>query len=85
MSSIQDVSPEELAKLFHHYEEALAGDFNCESRGRHRASWDQTPQDERRLRVAAVRLALMELASTPSPEGNERDYFTKPGEAEWGC
>jgi hypothetical protein len=29
MSSIQDVSAEQLAKLFHHYREALPHDYDC--------------------------------------------------------
>jgi len=85
MSLIQDVSPEELARLFYHYEEALAGDFHCESKKHHGTSWEQASNNERRLRVAAARLALLEL-STTSPAGKiNRDYFPKPGEAEWGC
>ena len=62
--SIQDVSAEQLAKLFHHYQEALTHDFNC-SGGKNTAhSWDQTPQNERNLMVAAARLAPLELAAT---------------------
>jgi hypothetical protein len=84
MWSIEDVSAEELAKLFHHYRGALAHDFGFPASGETAASWDHAPQNERKLMVAAARLALLELAtaSTPSPS---RKYFAKPGEADWGC
>jgi len=85
MSLIQDVSPEELAKLFHHYQEALAGDFDCQPEKACAPSWDQTPPTERKLRIAAVRMALLELAATSPGDGRNREYYAKPGEAEWGC
>jgi hypothetical protein len=86
MASIQSVSAEELARLFHHYQEALAHDFDCRAREDETASsWDQTPQNERKLLVAAARLALLELAATSEPESENRRYFAKPGEADWGC
>lgn len=87
MSTIQDVSAEQLAKLFHHYREALAEDFHCNGKGSEEASssWDRTSQDERKLMVAAARLALLELATTSSPNDPSRKYFAKPGEADWGC
>jgi len=85
MSSIQDVSAEQLAKLFHHYREALAQDFNCKVSEDATPSWDRTSQQERKLMVAAARLALLELAATSSPEDPSRKYFAKPGEADWGC
>jgi hypothetical protein len=85
MSTIQDVSAEQLAKLFHHYREALARDFNCQAKEEAPASWDQTSNQERKLMVAAARLALLELAETSSPDDASRKYFAKPGEADWGC
>lgn len=84
MWSIQDVSPEELAKLFHHYRGALAHDFACENSGCS-SLWDRTRQQERKLMIAAARLALLELASSPEPAPKKRPYFANPGEAEWGC
>jgi hypothetical protein len=85
MSSLQNVSAEDLAKLFHHYHEALAHDFH--GRMSHEAawSWEQAPQDERKLMIAAVRLTLLELSDPPEEEPPHRPYFAKPGEAEWGC
>ena len=85
MSSIQNVSPEELVKLFHHYQEALASDFDCQAGKEGAASWEQTPPNERKLRIAAARLALMELASTSPEDKANHEYYAKPGEAEWGC
>jgi len=85
MWSIQDVSAEELAKLFHHYRGALAHDFDCQNGEEAGSSWDRTPQSERKLMVAAARLALLELATAPAQADANRPYFAKPGEADWGC
>jgi hypothetical protein len=82
MSTILGVEPEELAKLFHQYQQLLGGDF--ESRSECLSSWEHTPSNERRLLVAAARLTLDEL-SFKSEEKPTRPYFAKPGEAEWGC
>jgi hypothetical protein len=81
--SIQEVSAEELAKLFHHYKEALAEDFHGLAAEDASLSWDRAPQNERKLMVAAARLALLELAATDQQPG--RKYFATPGEADWGC
>jgi hypothetical protein len=85
MSTIQDVSAEQLAKLFHHYREALAHDCDGHGIRQESSSWDRAPQNERKLMVAAARLALLELATTPVPSNPSRKYYAKPGEAEWGC
>ncbi len=86
MTSIQEISAEELAKLFHHYHETLAHDFACSSStGFANHSWDETPQNERNLMVAAARLALLELGAASDQNNPARKYFAKPGEADWGC
>jgi len=85
MWSIQDVSAEELARLFHHYRGALAHDFECESEKEALSPWDRTSPSERKLMVAAARLALLELAAAQAQEQSTRAYFAKPGEADWGC
>ncbi len=85
--SIQDVSAEQFAELFHHYHEALAPDFNCNSEQRDE-SWHGIPDNQRRRLIAAVRLALLDVGSATSDAPSEADsarYFAKPGEAEWGC
>jgi hypothetical protein len=84
MWSIEDISAEELAKLFHHYRGALAHDFDCHTEDA-KSTWDHAPQQERKLMVAAARLALMELATTGTQADSNRQYFAKPGEADWGC
>jgi hypothetical protein len=82
--SIQEVSAEQLAELFHHYHQALAPDFGRQAEQDHRA-WRDVPQQDRSRMVAAARLALLEIDSLhPEPEDRRR-YFAKPGEAEWGC
>jgi hypothetical protein len=81
--SIQDVGAEELAKLFHHYHEALAEDFHGLAPEDAGLSWERAPQSERKLMVAAARLALLELAANEREPG--RSFFAKPGEAEYGC
>lgn len=85
MSSIHNVSAEDLAKLFHHYQEALATDFHGHARQQADYSWEQAPQNERKLMIAAARLTLLELAATSEGEPANRQYFAMPGEADWGC
>jgi hypothetical protein len=85
MWSIEDVSAEQLAKLFHHYRGALAHDFGAQGAAEGASSWDRAPQQERKLMVAAARLALLELATAGEPSSPSRKYFAKPGEADWGC
>jgi hypothetical protein len=81
--SIQEVAPEQLAELFHHYHQALASDFQCASKPSE--TWDQVPDRERNRLIAAARLALLELTATAREYEDSRRYFAKPGEAEWGC
>jgi hypothetical protein len=85
MSSLHNVSAEDLAKLFHHYHEALAHDFH--GRMSHEAtwSWEQAAPDERKLMIAAARMTLLELGAAAEEGRANRQYFAKPGEAEWGC
>jgi hypothetical protein len=85
VSTIQDVSAEQLAKVFHHYREALAHNGSGQPGGEELSSWDRTPQDERKLMVAAARLALLELATPAAKPSTGRKYYAKPGEADWGC
>jgi hypothetical protein len=85
MSSINNVCAEELAKIFHHYHEALAHDFHGHASREAEVSWEQAPQDERKLMVAAARLTLLELGAASESEQVDRKYFAKPGDADWGC
>jgi hypothetical protein len=67
MTNLQEVAPEELAKLFFHYREALAPDFQgAPSRAQNLATgaeWDEAAGSERELMVATARLVLRELSS----------------------
>ena len=85
MSTIQDCSAELLAKVFHHYHEALAHDNADRGHEDGTSTWDRTSDQKRKLMVAAARLALLELSTTPAPAATSRKYFAKPGEADWGC
>ena len=85
MSTIQDCSAEQLARIFHHYREALGHDCDSHEGSERCSYWDRTPADERKLLRAAARLALLELATTPAEPTPYRKYFANPGEAEWGC
>jgi len=82
--SIQEVSAEQLAELFHHYDHALRADHNRASKPNPEA-WEQMPHQERSRLVAVARLALLDLTSTVGKREDARRYFAKPGEAEWGC
>jgi hypothetical protein len=83
LMSIEEVSAEQLAELFHHYHETLAPDFGCAAKPSQ--PWERLPEGERHCLVAAARLALVELRSTAKEPEDSRRYFAKPGEAEWGC
>ena len=84
MLSIQEVSAEQLAKLFHHYQGALA--HGCAGHNNEDgSSWDRTPPNERKVMIAAARLTLLELSTAPPQSSPSRKYSAKPGEAEWGC
>jgi hypothetical protein len=82
--SIQEVAPEQLAQLFHRYHQALAPYFDCSEKASPE-SWDHIPAQEKSRLVAAARLALLELSATAHEQEASRQYFAKPGTAEWGC
>jgi hypothetical protein len=83
--SIQEVSAEELAKLFHHYERALFEVLHDLRKEDASLSWEQVPQNERELMVAAARLTLLEFGAPVEKEPVDLRHFAKPGEANWGC
>ena len=85
MSTLHNVSAEDLAKVFHHYHEALENDFHGHATRQADFSWKQAPQNERKLMIAAARLTLLELAATSETRQGNREYFATPGEADWGC
>jgi len=81
--SIQEVAPEQLAELFHHYHQALAPESQCASKPSE--TWDHIPTREKSRLIAAARLALLELTTAAREHDDSRRYFAKPGDAEWGC
>ena len=82
--SIQEVSAERFAQLFHHYHQALANESGNAVPTRTCDAWADVPPPEKSRMIAAARLALLEVELIPS-ERQSRRYFAKPGEAEWGC
>ena len=82
--SIQEVSAEHLAELFHHYHQSLAPNFEKQAEAEAQ-SWKRVSPEERNRMIAAARLALIELDQLDKGRENSRRYFAKPGEAEWGC
>ncbi len=84
LMSIQEVSAERFAQLFHHYHQALANDSGNPSALRTKDAWESVPPAEKSNLIAAARLALLEVELIPS-ERQSRRYFAKAGEAEWGC
>jgi hypothetical protein len=81
---VNEVAPERLAELFHHYHQALMPETSGKS-SEGRGSWKEVPQQEKSRLVEAARLALLELDSMTSDRGKSQQYFAQPGEAEWGC
>ncbi len=67
--SIENVSPEKLAMLLHHYCEALAPDFGLRPSATS-LEWTELSPPERSRMVAATRLALLDLRSTELPIGS---------------
>ena len=61
MQTTQNISAEELAKLFHSYRDTLASDFGFQS-SEGCISWEQIIPAHRNLMVASARLVLRELA-----------------------
>jgi hypothetical protein len=79
--STQEVFVQEFTRLFEHYSSALSP---SEPEADHAPCASATKDDSNRL-VAAARLAILELETNASLHANGRQYFAKPGEAEWGC
>jgi len=79
-----EVAPERLAELFHHYHQALTPEMSGKGSEGH-GSWKEVSPQVRSRLVAAARLALLELESMTNERAKSRPYFAQPGEAEWGC
>lgn len=79
--STQEVFVQQFTKLFQHYSSALSST----EQGATPAPFKAESADESNRLVAAARLAILELETNASLQGNDKRYFAKPGEAEWGC
>lgn len=83
--SVEDISPEELARTFFHYHEALGAEVESSGAPQHQ-TWNDIPCSEKQRMIAAARLALLEIAHSKDPTALENNpYFPTPGSAEWGC
>jgi hypothetical protein len=82
MSWVQEISAENLAKLLHFYQQALATDCH-DHLDNEQKCWERMPAEERKTLVAAARLSLLDLGADPLPKA--KPYFAEPGQAEWGC
>jgi hypothetical protein len=85
MSMVQDANAEDLAKLFYYYREALTRDCKSRHPGERIGDWESAPASERKLMVAAARLALLDLSTGRDSTSPGRKYYATPGEADWGC
>jgi hypothetical protein len=71
MQIIQNMSAEELAKLFYGYRNMLASDFGFQS-GEGCVSWEQIRPEHRNLMVSSARLVLRDLAEGQFTAGNHK-------------
>lgn len=76
--SFEDISPEKLATLLHHYREALAPDFGLISSAS--PDWEELSAPERQRMIAATRLALLDLRTSklPCDYGNMPPFSAPP-------
>lgn len=81
--SLEELSPEELARVFFHYHEALGTDFGSPSKAPH--SWNEASHTEQKRMIAAARLALLDIQAEEHNREDRSHYFAQPGNAEWGC
>jgi len=79
--STQEVFVQQFSKLFQHYSSAL---LSSEQKAAPAPTSAGLAEESNRL-VAAARLAILELETNASLQANDKRYFAKPGEAEWGC
>jgi hypothetical protein len=80
---INEVAPERLAELFHHYQQALMPEMagkGSEGRG----SWRDVSQPEKSRLVAAARLALLELESNDQRASKVAAVFRPAGRSGMG-
>src|SRR5579862_5860014 len=70
--SVDQISAEELARLFHQYRRTLAPIFECEETA-YTAEWDAAQPRERKLMIAIARLILSDLGSSCKSSRRQRE------------
>jgi hypothetical protein len=69
--SVDQISAEDLARLFHEYRRTLAPIFECDETA-YAAEWDTAQPQERKLMIATARLILSDLGSPGKGSRHER-------------
>jgi len=77
---IEEVPPERLAEFVRHFHRTL----EVFAKGNESAFWKEIAEPDKNRLVAGARLTIFGLHST-NESAKPRQYFAKPGEAEWGC
>jgi hypothetical protein len=83
--SIEEVSAERFAQLFHHYHQVLGDDTGNAARARTCDAWANVPPSEKNRLIAACRLALLEvevLPATVSPDDTSQSPAKPSGVAD---
>ena len=78
---IEEVGPERLAEFLRRYYQALDG-FRNSSEDK---SCNEAAQSGRKQLMAVAHLTLLGFDEGKNEGARKREYFAKPGEAEWGC
>ena len=82
--SAQEMSVEQLARLFRQYRKALdaATESGLDS-GQN--SWRAVAIEQLNRMEAEAQQALLQVKARTGAADEARRYYAKPGEAEWGC
>lgn len=78
---IEEVGSERLADFLRHYYQALEV-FRNSSKDSSRNEMAHSGENQL---AAIAHLTLLGVSSTKNEGARSREYFAKPGEAEWGC
>jgi hypothetical protein len=80
--STEELFVQQFAKLFVHYRDALALDAG-EAYGIQLQRLYETPVVEVDRMISAARLALLEIENDAREQVDARQYYAKPGRADW--
>jgi hypothetical protein len=72
--SLNEVSAEKLAEIFHHYHQALGPDFGCTVEAKC-GSWQEVSKPERSRMVAAARLTLVGTGHAANSRRKSKPVF----------